>query len=312
MKTRVIFMGTPEIGKCVLQSLLDLENVEVIAVVCQPDRLLNRKKEIIYQPVKQLALEKSIKIYQPNKVKEITEEIQLLNPDVIITCAFGQFINKEILEIPTYGCFNVHASLLPKLRGGAPIHWAIINGEKETGMTLMKMVSKMDAGDIISQIKCEIDPNETMSSLYVKLSRLGYEIIKRDFNLLLNREIKSIPQDESLVTFGYNITKEQEILNFNQEAKKVNQWIRGLFDKPIATFLYSDLNIKVHEAKVTDIASNKGPGQITHIDKNAIYVATKDFDIALLKIQLPNKKPMFVKELLNGNNIFSQWYKENK
>ncbi|GAA5414318.1 methionyl-tRNA formyltransferase [Ureaplasma ceti] len=310
--TKVIFMGTPEIGKYVLQSLLDLQDVQVIAVVCQPDRLMNRKKEIIYQPVKQLALEHNIPVLQPNKVKEITEEIAQLQPDVIVTCAFGQFINKEILAIPTYGCFNVHASLLPKLRGGAPIHWAIINGETESGMTLMKMVSKMDAGDIISQMKCPISARETTASLYDKLKQLGYDIIQRDFHLLLQQDIPSVAQYEALVTFGYNITKEQEIVDFNNEAHVVDQWIRGLFSKPMANFNYQGELIKIHAAEMTSIPSKVAPGEISQITKEAIYIATKNFDIALTKIQLPNKKPLLIKELLNGNNVFTEWYRNHK
>ena len=300
---KVIFMGTPEIGSYVLQSLLDLK-LDVIAVVCQPDRLLNRKKEIVYQPVKQLALDHNIQVFQPEKVKEITEQIRELKPDVIITCAFGQFINKEILEIPTYGCFNVHASLLPKLRGGAPIHWAIINGEKKSGMTLMKMVSKMDAGDIISQMECDIDEFETMRSLYQKLSKLGYEIIQRDFNKLVDKNLVSIPQNEDEVTFGYNITKEQQILNFDLTCQEVDQWIRGLYDKPMAIWQYKDNNIKVHEAFKTTRKSEFEPGTISLIDKTGIYVCTKDFDIRLSVIQLPNKNALSVNQILNGNHIF--------
>ena len=300
---KVIFMGTPEIGSYVLQSLLDLK-LEVIAVVCQPDRLLNRKKEVVFQPVKKLALEHNIRVFQPEKVKEITQEIAELNPDVIITCAFGQFINKEILEVPKYGCFNVHASLLPKLRGGAPIHWAIINGETKSGMTLMKMVSKMDAGDIISQMECEIDPNETMKSLYKKLSKLGYDIIQRDFNKLVSVNLESISQNEQDVTFGYNITKEQQILNFNQSCQQVDQWIRGLYDKPMAIWNYQANNIKVHEANKTNITSIYEPGMISKIDKTGIFVCTSDFDIQLTVIQLPNKNPLHVQQIINGNHIF--------
>lgn len=296
-------MGTPQIGATVLQSLLDLKQ-EVIAVICQPDRLMNRKKEVVYQPVKALALQHNIPVYQPNKVKEITNEVAALNPDIIITCAFGQFINTEILNIPKYGCYNVHASLLPKLRGGAPIHWAVINGEKESGVTLMKMIKKMDAGDIISQLSCKLESRETMSSLYVKLEKLAYDIIQQDFDKLCQSDVLSIAQNEEDATFGYNITKEEEILNFNQPVKQVDQWIRGLYNKPMAIWKYNDLNIKVHEANPTEIKSLAEPGTITKLDKSGLYIATADYDLQIIKLQLPNKNVVSIKELLNGNHPF--------
>lgn len=296
-------MGTPQIGAKVLQSLLDLKQ-EVIAVICQPDRLVNRKKEVVYQPVKTLALAHNIPVLQPNKVKEITDQVAELKPDLIITCAFGQFINTEILNIPKYGCYNVHASLLPKLRGGAPIHWAVINGESQSGVTLMKMVKKMDAGDIITQLACELDPRETMSSLYVKLEQLAYNIIQRDFVKLCQVNVPSTPQNEEEATFGYNITKEEEILNFHQPVKQVDQWVRGLYNKPMAIWAYNGLNIKVHEAYPTNIRSTLAPGTITKLDKTGLYIATVDFDLQITRLQLPNKNVVGIKELLNGNHPF--------
>lgn len=300
---KVIFMGTPNIGTSVLKALIDL-NLEIVGVVCQPDREMDRKKNYIFSPVKKMALENNIPIFQPEKIKEITNEIKNINPDIIITCAYGQFINSEILAIPKFGCINVHASLLPKLRGGAPIHWAIINQEKTTGISLMDMVSKMDAGDVYLQYECLIDEFETYDSLYSKLSNLAYKIVFENFFNLIDKKLSKKVQDESLVTFGYNIKKEESIINFDDLASNVDSWIRGLTSKPGAVWNYQNQNIKILKAKITNKQSTLPPGTIVAIDKNGIQIATKDFNILLEEIQLPNKKPTLISQIINGNHIF--------
>lgn len=300
---KVIFMGTPSIGANVLKALIDL-NLEIVGVVCQPDREMDKKKNYVFSPVKKMALENNIHVFQPEKIKEITIEIKNINPDIIITCAYGQFINSEILDIPKFGCVNVHASLLPKLRGGAPIHWAIINQEKTTGISLMDMVSKMDAGDVYLQYKCSIDEFETYDSLYQKLSDLAYRIIFENFFNLINKKFTRQIQDESLVTFGYNIKKEETIINFDDLSSNIDSWIRGLTSKPGAVWNYQNHNIKIIKAKVTNISSTLEPGTITEINKTGIQIATQDFNILLEEIQLPNKKPTLVNQIINGNHIF--------
>ena len=300
---RVIFMGTPSIGASVLKALVDLK-LNIIGVISQPDKEMDRKKNIIFSSVKTMALENNIPIFQPEKIKDITNEIKNLNPDIIITCAYGQFINKEILSIPKFGCINVHASLLPKLRGGAPIHWAIINQETKTGVSLMDMIQKMDAGDVYLQYECNIENNETYDSLYQKLSSLAYKIVYENFSNLINGKLSKTPQNESNVTFGYNIKKEQTIINFNQNVNNVDAWIRGLSFKPTAIWKYKNQNIKILEAHKTDIKSNFVPGTISQIDKHGISICTNDYDIIITKIQLPNKNPNTISQIINGNHIF--------
>ena len=300
---RVIFRGTPSIGASVLKALVDLK-LNIIGVISQPDKEMDRKKNIIYSSVKTMALENNIPVFQPEKIKDITNEIKNLNPDIIITCAYGQFINKEILSIPKFGCINVHASLLPKLRGGAPIHWAIINQETKTGVSLMDMIQKMDAGDVYLQYECNIENNETYDSLYQKLSSLAYKIVYENFSNLINGKLSKTPQNESNVTFGYNIKKEHAIINFNQNVNNVDAWIRGLSFKPTAIWKYKNQNIKILEAHKTDIKSNFAPGTISQIDKHGISICTNDYDIIITKIQLPNKNPNTISQIINGNHIF--------
>ena len=182
-KNKVIFMGTPKIAAECLAAILERNDVEVVAVVCQPDKPVGRKKEIVFSPVKQLALDNNLQVLQDIKVSNLYEQIKQLNHDLIFTCAFGQFVPDNILAIPKYKCVNLHASLLPKLRGGAPIQWAIINREKTTGFSLMYMEKKMDAGNIIKQYELPIDINETYKSLYDKLCSLARDIIKNDFDI---------------------------------------------------------------------------------------------------------------------------------
>ncbi len=302
-KPRVIFFGTPWIAKECLSTLFGLD-INLVLVVSQPDKEINRKKEIVYSEVKSFCLENDIKIIQPNKISESYEDIKELEPDIIITCAYGQFIPSSILMIPKYGTVNIHASLLPKLRGGAPIHWAIINGDKKTGITLMYTVKEMDAGNIIFQQSIDILENDTYKTMLIKLTNLAQEMIKKHFFDLLSNNVKSIEQDNNKVTKGFNIKKEDEIINFNDFINNIDCKIRGLFDKPIAKFKYLNNLYKIHHASKTMTKSTKDPATIVEINKNGIFVATKDFDICLDLIQQPNKKPMHVKDIINGHHEF--------
>lgn len=304
MKKRVVFMGTPEISVRVLQGLLTIINAEVVGVVSQPDRATNRKKEVVYNPVKIYCLTANLPLYQPEKISTIYDELKTLAPDIIITCAYGQFIPQKILDLPTLGCFNLHASLLPKLRGGAPIHWSIINGDNFTGITLMEMILKMDAGNIISQSVCPILPTDTASSLTLKLADLASETLITNWDKLITKNYRSIPQDEAEVTFGYNIKKEETYINFNQSSRLVDCFIRGLTTKPGAIWNYQDIMVKVHSAQLTDIKSTHKPGTITRFDNTGLYVATQDYDLNLIKIQLPNKNIVATKDIVNGHHPF--------
>lgn len=302
-KPRIAFFGTPWIAKKCLETLIELD-VELVAIVCQPDRHKDRKNNFIYCDVKNFAIDNKIKLFQPEKINELYEDLKSLNLDLIITCAFGQFVPESILDLPTYKCVNIHASLLPKLRGGAPIHWAIINQHKQTGITLMYMAKKMDAGNIIFQSSIDIDTLETYDSLLIKLAKLA-QILLSEYTLkLCNHNIVSYVQDEHEVTFGYNINTIDEIINFNDKSKNIDAKIRGLYSKPTAKLIFENDIYKIHAAAISSNKSNLKPGTIYKIDKTGIHVSTIDYDIIITKIQPPNKNVTNVSEMINGNHTF--------
>lgn len=294
---KVVFMGTPEFGIKVLKMLIDETNV--VLVVCQPDKEVGRKKEIKYSPIKQLALQNNIDIFQPKKIKEEYKYIFKYNPDIIITCAYGQIIPEELLYFPKYKSINVHASLLPKLRGGAPIHHAIIEGYKKTGITIMYMSKEMDKGDIISQKEIEILDSDNVGTLHDKLSILSSKLLYTTLPLIFEHKENRIKQDENEVTYGYNITREEEKINFNKTAKEVYNQIRGLNPWPLSYTLINNLEVKVIESKLNDSKEGQ-PGFITRINKDSLIVKCKDKSIEITKIKPFGKNIMNVKDYLNG------------
>ena len=295
---KVVFMGTPTFAVPVLEQLI--KETDVILVVSQPDREKDRKGNILPTPIKKLALDNNIEVYQPSKIKEEYEKIISLNPDIIITCAYGQIIPEIILNCPKYGCINVHGSLLPKLRGGAPIHHAIINGDEVTGITIMYMDKLMDSGDIISQEELSIMDNDNLDSVYEKMSHLGAELLIETLPSIIKGTNKRIKQNESEVTFGYNITKEEEKIDFSKNSKDIYNRIRGLSTVPGAYCMLNDKRLKVYQSEITEKKSNHPYGTIINIDKTGIYVSTKDFIIKLIDIKLEGKKRCLVKEFING------------
>ena len=301
---KVIFMGTPKIAAVCLAAILEHKDIDVVAVVCQPDKPTGRHKEIIFSPVKQLALDHNIPVLQDAKVSNLYDKIKELNPDLIFTCAFGQFIPSNILDLPQYKCVNLHASLLPKLRGGAPIQWAIINQEKTTGFTLMYMDKKMDAGNIIKQYPINIDSQETYASLYDKLCVLAGDILSKHFNLLFDKNLKSTVQDESKVTFGYNITRDDEKINWRKSNLEVDALIRGLYNVPIAYTTYEDQIIKIHKATPVQSYANAAPGSIISLTNKEMIVACGQNAIKLELIQMAGKKPLLISQIVNGNHPF--------
>lgn len=296
----IIFMGTPTFAVPILKKLI--ENYHVSLVVSQPDREKDRKGNILATPVKIVAQENNIAVYQPTNIKREYQTILDKKPDIIITCAYGQIIPKEVLNYPQYGCINIHGSLLPKLRGGAPIHHAIINGDKYTGITIMYMDEKMDTGDIIKQEKITIDDNDNLDSLYQKMSNLGAKLIIDTLPSIFNKTNQRIKQDEKEVTYGYNITKEEEKINFNLKSLDIYNKIRGLSSHPGAYCLINNKRMKVYNSKLTDIKSNQIPGKIDKIDKTGIYVNTKDKIIKLTDIKIEGKRRCLVKDFVNGIN----------
>ena len=298
---KVVFMGTPLFAYNVLERLID--NTNVIMVVSQPDREKDRKGNIIYSPCKKLAMNNNIEVFQPLKIKEDYQKILDKDPDIIITCAYGQIIPKEILDYPKYGCINVHASLLPKLRGGAPIHHAIMDGYKETGVTIMYMDALMDNGDIISQSKIDIDDNITLDELYNKLSIMGSNLLIDTLPSIIEGTNERIKQDINEVTFGYNITKEEEHIDFNDTSSNIHNKIRGLSSIPGAYTILNNKRMKVYMSEKTNSVSDQEPGTIIDINKEGIFVSTKDYNIKLTDIKLEGKNRCKVKDIINGLNI---------
>ena len=295
---KVIFMGTPVFCVPILEELINKYNV--IMVVSQPDKEKDRKGNIIYSPCKEIGIKNNIEVYQPIKIREEYQYILDKRPDIIITAAYGQIIPSQILDYPKYGCINVHGSLLPKLRGGAPIHHAIINGDKEAGVTIMYMDKKMDSGDIISQRSINIDDNMILDDLYYKLSILGRDLLIDTLPSILNGTNNRIKQNEEEVTYGLNITKEEELINFNDSVSNVHNKIRGLSSIPGAYAMLNNKRMKIYLSEKTNNISKEKPGTITDINKNGITVSTKDYDIILKNIKLEGKNRCDVKDFING------------
>lgn len=295
---KVIFMGTPIFASIILDELIKKYNV--IMVVCQPDREKDRKGNIIYSPCKKLAIENNIQVFQPLKIRDDYQRILDMNPDIIITAAYGQIIPDIVLNYPKYGAINVHGSLLPKLRGGAPIHHAIINGDKEIGVTIMYMDKRMDAGDIISQRAIPLTNDMNLDIAYEKLAIIGRDLLIETIPSIINGTNNRIHQDENEVTFGYNITKEEEKINFDDTSMNVYNKIRGLSSVPGAYAIINNKRMKVYSSTISDIKSKNLPGVIEDIRNDGIYVNTKDYIIKLTDIKLEGKKRCPVHEFING------------
>lgn len=291
-------MGTPSFAIPVLKSLT--ENYNVTMVVSQPNKEKDRKGNFLDTPTKIFAKEHNIEVYQPVKIKKEYQPIIDKKPDIIITCAYGQIIPEEILNYPKFGCINVHGSILPKLRGGAPIHHAIINGDKYTGITIMYMDKTMDSGDIISQEKLPISENDTLDEIYEKMSHLGAELLIKTLPSIIEGTNQRIKQNEEEVTFGYNITKEEEKINFNNSCTNIHNQIRGLSSIPGAYCFLDESRMKIYKSIKTTTKSQAKPGTIIDLTKEGIYVSTKDYLIILTEIKLEGKKRCTVKEYING------------
>lgn len=289
-KINILFMGTTQFAREILITLLSIEQLNIVGVVCQPDRKVGRKQEIFFSPVKQLVLSKQIKLFQPEKIINEYDNLSILDIDVIITCAYGQFLPTKILSLAKILPLNIHASLLPKLRGGAPIQWAIINNFSETGVTLMQMNPKMDMGDIFIQKSVKISSDETYSSLERKLIILSKTMIEESLMKIILKEIPAKKQNEAEVTFGFNITRKDELINWNQSAQLVSCQVRGLYDHPVAYSTVDNFIYKIYKVSISDQKSKKVPGTITLINKLGIFVATKDYDIIIQEIQPEGKK----------------------
>lgn len=304
MKKRVCFMGTPHFAVAILDALVH-SNVEVVAVVSQPDKKVGRKQIIQATPVKEKALSYNIPVLQPDKIKDITSDLASLNLDLIVTCAYGQFIPEIILNTPTYGSVNIHASLLPKYRGGAPIHKAIIQGETESGITIMRMVKKMDAGDILFQRACPIYESDDFGILHDRLQELGTQMIHDYLPELFNPDLQSIPQDESLVSFAYNITSEEEFVNFNDTITHVVNKVRGLNPWPVAHSIIDAKKVKLFKVIKSNIISDCEVGTVIGLIDEELAVKVKDGVVLIKELQVEGKNRMTAQAFYQG--LGKQW-----
>lgn len=297
--TKLIFMGTPDFSATVLKGLLDDSNYDVLAVVTQPDRAVGRKKEIKMTPVKEVALAHNLPVYQPEKMSGSEEMAELitLGADGIVTAAFGQFLPTKLLDSVDFAV-NVHASLLPKYRGGAPIHYAIINGEEEAGVTIMEMVKKMDAGDMIAKASTPIADDDNVGTMFEKLAVIGRDLLLKTLPDYIAGNIKPEPQDESKATFSPNITPEQERIDWNKSAHDVFNHIRGLYPWPVAHTLLDGKRFKIYEATLAE--GHGKPGEIIEKGKKSLVVATGDGAILLKTVQPAGKPRMSIVDFLNG------------
>lgn len=276
-----------------------------ILVVCQPDNKKNRKKEVIFSPVKQLALKHNLNLVQPKQISEIFPLIQQLQPDLLLTAAYGQFVPEKILQLFPLGGWNVHGSLLPKLRGGAPINWAIINGEKITGVSLMAMVKQMDAGGIVGVVKTTISKTETYGSLLQKMLICSQKLIQNHFPKLLNRNYFLIPQNEQEVTFAYHITKADQLINWLKADDEIERKIRGLNPLPAAKASYQEIILKIYQSQLTNFSHTQKPGTIIKIDSTGLWVVCGNNKILKIQqIQLPGKKVITIQALIHGHHPF--------
>ena len=296
---KVVFMGTPDFSVPVLQGLI--EQYEVVLVVTQPDKKVGRHQELRMSPIKELALKNSISIFQPEKIRNDYQEVLDAKPDMIVTCAYGQIVPKVILDYPKFGCINVHASLLPKLRGGAPIHKAIIEGYSTTGITIMYMDVGMDDGDIISQSEIPILDSDNLESLHDKLSILGAKLLLDTIPSILNGTNERVKQNTKEVTYAYNIKREEEHIDFSKTSREVYNLIRGLSPIPTANAFLFNQEMKICESSLYDkIYSNHTCGEIVEVIKEGIVVVTKDGSIILTKIKPFGKKTMDASSYVNG------------
>ncbi|HHK0760640.1 TPA: methionyl-tRNA formyltransferase [Enterococcus hirae] len=301
--TKLVFMGTPAFSVPILEGLLE-EGYEVVAVVTQPDRPVGRKKIITPTPVKEAAVKHGLLVLQPEKISgsEEMEKIIALQPGVIITAAFGQFLPEKLLQAPVHGAINVHASLLPKYRGGAPVHYSIINGEKETGVTIMEMIKKMDAGGIYAQESLPITKQDDVGTMFEKLSALGKQLLLKTLPDILNGNLSPRPQDESKVTFSPNITREQEAIDWNKTAEEIDNQVRGMRPWPIAFTTYEQTRWKLLNVEALAEKTTAEPGTIIKKDKKNLWIACgKQTVLAIKELQPAGKGKQAINEFLNGS-----------
>lgn len=297
---RVVFMGTPEISASVFEAMIH-DGYHFVGLIAQPDRPIGRKGELEKVPTKKVAEAYNIPVFQPVKIRKEYEFVKELNPDVIITLAYGQIVPQCLLDIPRYGCLNLHGSLLPKYRGAAPIQYALINNDKVTGMTLMEMVDKMDAGRMYAKKEVVIDEEDNSTSLFKKMAVAAKELILESLPLYIDGQLVGEEQDESQVSFCPTIKPEQEKLDLSLDVYKINGWIKGLSDHPGAYLYLDGKKIKIYKAKVLNEITDHEVGEIIQADKHGLIVQFEKGQLQILELQKEGKNRMDYKSFVNGN-----------
>lgn len=301
---RIVFMGTPDFSVGALETIIEAGH-KVEAVVTQPDKKKGRGNQVQFTPVKEAALKHNLTVYQPVKVRdeEFVNILKDIKPDVMVVVAFGQIVSKEILDIPKYGCINIHASLLPKYRGSAPIQWSIINGDEKTGVTTMQMNEGIDTGDILEVEEVIIDRKETGGSLFDKLSEVGAKLIIHTLENIEKGNITPVKQNEAEASHVKMLTKEFGRIDFNKPAVEIERLIRGLNPWPSAYTKLDNKTLKIWDADVVDKEYEGSVGEVVDVDKTCIYIKTGDKTLAINELQLEGKKRMETSAFLLGYKI---------
>lgn len=297
---KTVFMGTPEFACGILSELLAMDEIEVVGVVSQPDKKVGRKQLVVNTPVKQLALQHGLEVFQPESIRTDYQKVLDWQPDLVVTCAYGQMVPKVILEAFPFGCINVHASLLPAYRGGSPIHTAILKGETETGVTIMRMVQKMDAGEMYHVEKVSIDLDDTTETLHDKLVVCGRKALRASLVDICTGKITGVPQDESKVSFARNISKEQELIGFDEEYETTVNHIRGLISWPVGYTYLDGKKVKLHGVLRTNRTSSEKDGTILGLSSEGVDVALCGRVLAITSLQMEGKSKVSAKEFMNG------------
>ncbi|MCR1879168.1 methionyl-tRNA formyltransferase [Limosilactobacillus reuteri] len=304
MSTSVVFMGTPEFAVPILQSLIDNPEYDVQAVLTQPDHHIGRKRTLHQSPVKELAEQYNIEVLQPAKLSKSPEmeKIISLQPDLMITAAYGQFLPTKLLAAAKIAAINVHGSLLPKYRGGAPIQYSIINGDKETGVSIMYMVKKMDAGDIISQRSIPIEDTDDSGTMFKKLSLLGRDLLLETLPKLISGDVNPVAQDPDKVVFSPNITSEQEQIDFRLPAHLIDAKVRGLRPAPLGNMVIDGLRTKIYDVTPLEEKTDLEPGKVVRVTKHQLVIAAGDrTTYQINKLKPAGKKAMDITSYLNGH-----------
>lgn len=300
---KIAFLGTPEFANPSLKACIDVG--EVVAVITQPDRRRGRGKKLLPTQVKKEALKHNIEIYQPKNIKseEAINYLKTLDLDVMVVVAYGQILSKEVLDIPKYGCINVHASLLPKLRGAAPINWAIVRGHEVSGVTTMQMDVGLDTGDMLDKVSVPIDQQMTAGQLHDLLRVEGATLLKKTLNDIKNDALKPEKQNDEQSTYAPMIDKEMARMNWEESAENLHNLVRGFNPWPVAYTTFNNKKMKIYETKVIEEKTEKTPGEIISVNDDGLLVQTGKNLLLITSIQMPSKKRMAVKSFLNGHTI---------